>query len=115
MVIKRGQIWWADLGEPRGSAPALRRPVLVVQDDLLTASLLKTVMVVPLTANLRRAQAAGNVLLPSTESGLERSSVALVCQVMTIDKASFDELVGSLSVRARRAVDHGLKLALGIA
>ena len=34
--MKRGQIWWADLADPRGSEPGMRRPVLVVQDDLLT-------------------------------------------------------------------------------
>jgi mRNA interferase MazF len=112
--MKRGEIWWADLGEPRGSSPALRRPVLVVQHDLLTASALNTVMVVPLTSNVRRAQAVGNVLLPPAETGLDRPSVALVCQVMTLDKDYFDEIVGSLSRRARRAVDTGLKLALAL-
>lgn len=112
--MKRGEIWWADLGEPHGSAPALRRPVLVVQDDLLTASALATVMVAPLTSNLRRAEAIGNVQLPASETGLDRPSVALVCQVLTLDKALLDELTGSLSRRARRAVDAGLKLALGL-
>jgi mRNA interferase MazF len=112
--MKRGEIWWADLGDPRGSAPALRRPVLVVQDDLLNASLLRTVMVAPLTSNLRRAEAAGNVLLPAKETGLDRDSVALVCQVMTVDEDFFDELAGSLSARARGRVGRGLALALGL-
>ncbi len=112
--MKRGEVWWADLGEPRGSAPALRRPVLVVQDDLLTESALRTVMVVPLTPNLRRAEAIGNVLLQPRETGLDRPSVALVCQVMTLDSTYFDEIAGSLSVRARKAVDAGLRLALSL-
>ncbi len=112
--MKRCEVWWADLGEPRGSEPAFRRPVIVVQDDLLTASALRTVMVVPLTSNLRRAEAAGNVLLSPEETGLDRASVALVCQVMTLHKDSLDELVGSLSARARRRIDHGLALTLGL-
>jgi mRNA interferase MazF len=112
--MKRGEVWWADLGEPRGSEPAFRRPVVVVQDDLLTASALRTVMVVPLTSNLRRAEAAGNVLLAPAETGLDRESVALVCQVMTLDKDFLDELVGSLSGRARRRIDLGLALTLGL-
>lgn len=112
--MKRGEIWWADLGEPRGSSPAFRRPVLVVQDDLLTRSALGTVMVVPLTSNLRRAEAAGNVLLPPAETGLDRPSVALVCQVMAIDKDVFDDIAGSLSTRARKAIDAGLRLALAL-
>jgi mRNA interferase MazF len=112
--MKRGEIWWADLGDPRGSEPALRRPVLIVQHDLLTQSELQTVMVVPLTSNLRRAEAVGNVLLSSRETGLDRASVALVCQVATLDKGYFDAIVGSLSRRARHAVDTGLKLALAL-
>ena len=100
--MHRGEVWWADLAEPRGSEPGFRRPVVVVQDDLLTASALATVMVVPMTANLARGQAIGNVTLPPSETGLDRPSVALVCQVMTIDKDLLVELSGSLSARARR-------------
>jgi mRNA interferase MazF len=114
LVLKRGELWWADLGEPRGSSPAFRRPVLVVQDDLLNASALQTVMVAPLTSNLRRAEAIGNVPLPPSETSLDRGSVALVCQLMALDKTFFDELAGSLSASARRKVDAGLKLVLGL-
>ncbi len=113
-MVKRGEIWWADLGEPRGSEPALRRPVVVVQDDLLNASRLRTVMVVPLTSNLKRARAVGNVLLSPDESGLDRESVALVCQVMTLDGSFFDARVGSLSSRVRQRIDRGLTIALGL-
>lgn len=112
--MKRGEIWWADLGEPRGSSPALRRPVLVVQDDLLNESALHTVMVAPLTSNLKRGQAVGNVTLRAGETGLDRPSVVLVCQVMALDRGFFDELVGSLAAAARRKVDVGLRLALGL-
>ena len=112
--MRRGEIWWADLGEPRGSEPGFRRPVLVVQDDLLTASALRTVMVVPLTSNLRRAEAIGNVALEPKHTGLPRASVALVCQVMTLDKDVLTELVGSLPRRAARSVDVGLELALSL-
>ena len=112
--MKRGQVWWADLAAPRRSEPSLRRPVLIVQDDLLTDSRLQTVMVAPLTSNLRRAQAAGNVLLAEADTGLPRASVALVCQVMTVDKEFLIELVGSVPRRALQAVDLGLRLALDL-
>ena len=112
--MKRGQVLWADLSEPRGTEPGERRPVLVVQDDVLTASRLGTVMVVPLSSNLDRARAIGNVLLPEVETGLNKPSVALVCQVLTVDKAFFDEPVGTLSRRAMKAVDAGLRLALDL-
>jgi mRNA interferase MazF len=88
--------------------------VLVVQDDLLTESRLSTVMVVPLTSNLRRAVAAGNVTLEVKETGLDGASVALVCQVLTLDKAALTEQVGAVRRAAMRKVDAGLRLALGL-
>ena len=112
--MKRGQVWWADLAEPRGSEPGDRRPVLVVQDDLLTASALSTVMVVPLTTNLRRAEAIGNVRLSRRDTGLPKESVALVCQVMTLDKSFLDAVVRQLPARLMRSVDQGLQLALSL-
>ena len=88
--------------------------MLIVQDDLLTASRLATVMVVPLTTNLRRAVAVGNVLLSFGETVLKKDSVALVCQVLTLDKEFLDEEVGSLSRRALQTVDAGLRLAFDL-
>ena len=112
--MKRGEVWWADLDEPRGSAAGGRRPVLIVQDDLLTASRLATVMVVPLTTNLQRALAIGNVRLSAAETGLTRESVALVCQVLTLDKDFLDESSGTLPRRKMLTVDAGLRLALDL-
>jgi mRNA interferase MazF len=112
--MKRGEIWWAELKAPRGREPAFRRPVLIVQDDLLTESRLATVMVVPLTSNLKRSVAVGNIELSAAASGLAKPSVALVCQVMTVDKDWLAERAGSLPRRTMRDVDKGLKLALGL-
>lgn len=112
--MKRGEIWWTDLAEPQGSAPGFRRPVVIVQDDLLTASLLSTVMVVPLTTNLQRGLAIGNVELSARETGLPKPSVALVCQVVTVDEGFFVQRVGSLSRPKLREVERGLRLALGL-
>jgi mRNA interferase MazF len=112
--VKRGQVWWVDLGEPHGSEPAQRRPIIIVQDDLLNQSQLQTLMVVPLTTNLKRALARGNVLLEPTESGLPRQSVALVCQVTTVDKATLSDFIGDLPRRVLRKLDRGLTLALGL-
>ena len=112
--MKRGEVWWADLGQPKGSEPALVRPVIVVQDDLLTQSRLATVMVVPLTTNLRRAAAIGNVEVSPKDSGLKTPSVAMVCQVMSVDKLALFKQVGSLARPIIRKIDAGLALALGL-
>jgi len=72
-------------------------------------------MVVPLTSSTKRAEAAGNVELPPEVTHLPRTSVALVCQVMTIDKDWLSEQVGVLPRRTMHRVDAGLRLALGLA
>ncbi len=112
--MKRGQVWWVDLGDPVGSQPGLRRPVLIVQDDLLTDSRLGTVMVAPMTSNLQRALAVGNVKVSAKQSSLARASVVLACQVMTVDKSLLEKQQGSLSTRVMAEVDRGLALALGL-
>ncbi len=86
MVISQGEVWWADLGEPRGSEPGFRRPVVVVQNDSFNRSKIATVVCVPLTSNLHWAQAPGNVTLSAKATGLPKDSVANVSQVVTLDK-----------------------------
>jgi mRNA interferase MazF len=112
--MNRGQLWWADLADPRGSAPGKRRPVLVVQEDSLTRSRLRTVMVVPITSNLRRAAAPGNVTLARSHSGLKVESVALVCQVLTIDKDFLTAHIGTLPASSMARIDAGLRLTLAL-
>jgi mRNA interferase MazF len=112
--IDKLEIWWADLAEPRGSEPGKRRPVLVVQDDSLTRSRLRTAMVVPITSNLKRAVALGNVMLARSHSGLSIESVALVCQVMTIDKDVLTSKVATLPASSMARVDAGLRLTLAL-
>lgn len=111
---RRGEIWWADLGEPRGSGPGFRRPVLIVQDDAFNASRIATTIAVVLTSNLALSAAPGNVLLPKRATGLPRDSVANVSQVVTIDKAVLVERAGSLGRARLGAVEQGLRLALGL-
>lgn len=105
MVIAQGEIWWADLPEPSGSGPGLRRPVVVVQGDALNRSRLATAVCVSLTSNLRWAEAPGNVLLPTRLTGLPKDSVANVSQLVTVDRALLAE-------RARKLPDAKLQLIL---
>lgn len=111
-MIERGQVWWADLGEPRGSAPALRRPVLVVQSDRFNASRLGTIIVVALTTNQRLAAMPGNVALPAAVTGLPHDSVANVTQVVTLDRDELTDLAGTIPAPLQEQVDHGLSLVL---
>ncbi len=114
-MITRGGIWWADLGSPRGSAPALRRPVLVICDDRFNASRLRTVTVVTLTSTRRLAALPGNVAIPADVSGLPEESVANVTQIATLDRGALEgREVGRVPGWLMAQVDDGLRLALGL-
>ena len=112
-MISQADIWQADLAEPLGSAPGYRRPVVVVQGDALNQSRIGTVVCVPLTSNLKWAQAPGNVLLSKQATGLEKDSVANVSQVVALDKQQLGERVGKISRRQLERVLTGIDIVLG--
>jgi mRNA interferase MazF len=111
---RRGEIYWTDLGETLGSRPSLRRPVLVVQDNLYNDTRLATVIVLTLTTNQKLAGMQGNVLIAAHEAGLPRDSVANVTQLYIVNKLELSELVGQLPEWLMALVDDGLKLVLGL-
>ena len=113
MVIAQGEVWWADLADPIGSAPGYRRPVVVIQSDPLNRSQLATVVCVALTSNLRWSIAPGNVLLSAKQTGLDRDSVANVSQLVPIDKRQLTERVGKIQKRQMEAIFSGIDLIMG--
>ena len=113
MVISQGDVWWADLPEPKGSGPGLRRPVVVVQGDAVNRSRLATALCVPLTSNLRWADAPGNVPLSARVTGLPKDSVANASAIMALDKAILTERVGQLSRSKVELILAGIDVILG--
>ena len=112
-MIAQGDIWWAELGAPEGSAPGFRRPVVVVQGDSFNRSQIATVVCAPLTSNLRWADAPGNVLLSARATGLSKDSVANVSQLVTLDRNVLEEHVVKLSRRRLEAILTGVDVVLG--
>jgi mRNA interferase MazF len=110
----RGDVCWADLGEPKGSRPAKRRPVLVIQDDPYNDSKLSTTLVAVITSNTGLAAMPGNVFLPAVASGLPKDSVLNVTALVTIDKADLDQPVGRLPRSLMTEIDRGLRRVLGL-
>jgi mRNA interferase MazF len=110
--IRRGEIWWADLPEPRRAEPGYRRPVLVVQADAFNASHIQTAIVAVITTNLALADAPGNVLLPARSAGLTRDAVINISQLLTLDRGFLTEHAGVLPPRLQRLVDEGLRAVL---
>jgi mRNA interferase MazF len=113
VVIAQGEVWWADVGEPAGSEPGFRRPVVVVQGDAFNASSLQTVVCVVLTSNVKWGEAPGNVLLPARATGLPKPSVANVSQLVTIDRTALTERAGRLSASNLELVLAGIDVVLG--
>ena len=112
-MIAQGDVCWADLPAPRGSEPGFRRPVLVIQGDAFNRSRIATIVCVPLTSNLKWAEAPGNVLLPRRSSGLAKDSVANVSQVVTLDRDVLTERLGRVSKKQLELVFAGIDLVLG--
>jgi mRNA interferase MazF len=113
VVISQGEIWWADLPAPTGSGPGFRRPVVVVQGDALNRSRIATVVCVPLTSNLRWADAPGNVSLPARATGLPKDSVANVSQIVALDKDLLTGHSGKLQRAKLELLLTGIDVVLG--
>jgi len=113
MVMFQGEVWWADLPGPTGSGPGFRRPVVVVQGDSFNRSKIATVLCVPLTSNLRWADAPGNVLLKSRLTGLSKDSVANVSQLVALDKSLLSDRIGKLSRPKTDLILAGIDVVLG--
>jgi mRNA interferase MazF len=112
-VISQGEVRWADLPAPAGSGPGYRRPVVVIQGDALNRSRIATVLCVPLTSNLRWADAPGNVLLGARITGLPQDSVANVSQLVTLDRDALNDCVGKVPRAKLQLIFAGIDVILG--
>lgn len=112
MVIKRGEIWWAELPEPKGSEPGYRRPVLIVSSNDFNNSQIRTILAVVVSSNLALADAPGNVKMSQEDTGLTKDSVANVSQLVTIDKIFLTELVVIVPAKVLRQIEDGLRLVM---
>jgi mRNA interferase MazF len=108
-VTERGSICWADLGEARGSKPARRRPVLVIQSGPFNATIAAVI-----TSNTALAAMPGNVFLPAAVSGLPKDSVINVTALVTLDKTDLEEPAGYAPASLMDDVDRGLRRVLGL-
>jgi Growth inhibitor len=113
VVILQGEVWWADLPKPAGSGPGFRRPVVIIQGDAFNRSRISTVVCIPLTSNLRWADAPGNVMLPARLTGLPKDSVANVTQPVTLDRTLLADRAGMLPEAKLDLVLFGIDVVLG--
>ncbi len=112
MTVGQGEIYWVELGVPRGSEPGYRHPHIVIQNDLFNVSRIKTVVMCALSSNLKLAGAPGNVLLSEGEANLPKECVANISQVSTVNKKDLVEKIGTLSSERLDEVLQGVFLLL---
>ena len=94
--MTRGEIWWVDFGIPLGSEVGFRRPVIILQNDVLNGSKLKSVVVLPLTTNTIYADIPNNMLLEKEITGLSKDSVTQPHLIVHVDKRRLSEKVKTL-------------------
>ena len=110
----RGEIWWANLPPPKGSKPAKRRPVLIIQGDSFNRSKIGTVICAVITSNLDIASLPGNLLLEKSVSGLDKTSAVNFSQITTLDKTDLTEQTAMLPKPMLEKVNNCLKLLLDL-
>lgn len=110
--MKRGEVWWADLGAYRPREQTGHRPVVIWQSDTLI-NILQSVLVIPLTTNLDRASLAGTALIGASENGLPEDSVALAFQLRAIPKSALRAKIRVLSEDELAELELATDEALG--
>lgn len=110
MVINQGDIFWIDLKAPSGSEPGYRHPHVIIQNNLFNRSRIKTVLVCPLTSNLKRATAPGNVTLNKGEADLPKKSVVNISQIFTVNKNDLSKKIGTLKFERLQQILQGIQL-----
>ena len=106
--MTRGEIWWVDFGIPFGSEVGLRRPVVIIQNNILNESKLRTVVVLPLTTNTVYADLPNNFLLEPSSTGLKKDVVTQPHLIVHVDKRRLLEKVSKLNVALLDRIMEGL-------
>jgi mRNA interferase MazF len=112
VVISQGDVYWVDLGEPRGSELGYRHPFVVIQNNAFNLSKISTVVVCALSSNLKLSNAPGNVTLKRGEANLTKSSIVNISQIMTVNKVELGPRIGQLSKKRLEEVIAGFQVLL---
>ena len=108
----RGEVWFADLGQPTGRQMAMQRPVILVKDDAANAPNLT--VVVPLTSQLQRRQLSVTVDIPAGEAGLRQDSLALCYNIRVLDTAKLSHRMGRVEDARLAKIADSLSFILGL-
>ncbi len=113
MVVKRGDIYYADLSPVVGSEQGGIRPVLIIQNDIGN-KYSPTVIATAITSQINKAKMPTHIELDANEYGLSRDSVVLAEQIRTIDKRRLKEKIGHLDDDLMGRVNQALEISFGL-
>ena len=111
-MIQQGDVFWLDIGEPKGRALAFRRPHVVVQGNAFNESQIPTVVVCPITSNITKAHLPGNLLIQKGEADLPKDSLVRTSQLRTVDRERLVEKIGTLSLDRVEKIIKSIKIVL---
>lgn len=113
VIIKRGDIFYADLSPVIGSEQGGVRPVLIIQNDIGNRYS-PTIIVVAITSQINKAKLPTHVEIKSSDYGLPKDSVLLLEQIRTIDKRRLEEKIGHVTDDIMEKVNEALLISLGL-
>lgn len=113
IVVKRGDIFYADLSPVVGSEQGGIRPVIIIQNDIGN-KYSPTVIVAAITSQINKAKLPTHVEISSEEYGLNKDSVVLLEQIRTLDKRRLKEKIGHMTDTDMEKVDNALKVSISL-
>lgn len=113
MIVKRGDIFYADLSPVIGSEQGGVRPVLVIQNDVGN-KYSPTIIIAAITSQINKARLPTHIEINAPDFGLPKDSVVLLEQIRTIDKKRLREKIGKFDGDMMKTVDEALKISLGL-
>ncbi len=111
-VVKRGELYYADLSPIVGSEQGGVRPILIVQNNVGNRYS-PTIIAAAITSQLGKAKLPTHITLPAGEYGLPKDSVVLLEQIRTLDKRRLKEKIGELPLNLMSRVNEALLISLG--
>ena len=112
-LVKRGDIYFADLSPVVGSEQGGMRPVLIVQNDTGNRHS-PTVIAAAITSQTGKARLPTHITLSAADCGLSRDSVILLEQIRTLDKSRLRERMGRLDEKTMKSVDNAISVSFGL-
>lgn len=113
MIVKRGDIYYADLSPVVGSEQGGIRPVVIIQNNIGN-KYSPTVIVAAITSQINKAKLPTHVEISSIDYGLNKDSVVLLEQIRTLDKKRLKEKIGRMKDEDMALVDEALLISVGL-